>query len=64
MEGKKYSYFFNLENEKKWNSEPIVHGHFNSVSDLDWDHSNNYFVTCSEDQTTRLFSYWKANGKK
>jgi hypothetical protein len=45
-----------------YRSDPIIHGHFGVVSDLDWDSSNNLLFTNSEDQTTRAFAYWKKNG--
>jgi elongator complex protein 2 len=47
--------------EKKISSQPIIHGHFGPVSDLDWDPSNNYLVTTSEDQTARIYANWVKN---
>jgi elongator complex protein 2 len=45
-----------------YKSEPIIHGHFGAVSDLDWDLSKNLLFTNSEDQTSRAFGYWRKNG--
>eukprot|EP00127_Corallochytrium_limacisporum_P000314 Clim_evm9s11 gene=Clim_evmTU9s11 len=33
-------------------------GHFGPVTDLSWEPEGRYLLTCSSDQTTRLFSYW------
>ncbi len=60
-------YFWKINPEEKvFRSQPIVHGHFGPVSDLDWDSSNKkaFLVTTSEDQTTRIFAEWKANRNK
>lgn len=46
---------------KQYKSEPVVHGHFGAVSDLDWDHSKKFIVTCSHDQTARIFTEWANN---
>jgi len=46
--------------EKIYTSQPIVHGHFGPVSDLDFQ-SKDFLLTTSEDQTTRIFALWKKN---
>lgn len=45
--------------DSNYKSAPIVHGHFNIVSDLDWDNSSSLLLTTSKDQTTRIFGHWK-----
>ena len=57
-------YFWKYSAEDKtFRSQPVVHGHFGAVSDLDWDPSSSkaFLVTTSEDQTTRIFAQWKKN---
>ena len=39
-----------------------IKGHFGEVSDLDWDQHQVSLISCSQDQTTRLFSKWNAKG--
>ena len=55
------AFYYWKRNERDWKSLPIVHGHFNGVMDVDWDKSqaHSYIVSTSEDQTTRLYAYWK-----
>jgi elongator complex protein 2 len=57
------AFYYWKRDGREYKSLPIVHGHFGPVMDLDWDKSNShaYLVTTSEDQTTRIFTYWKAN---
>lgn len=56
-----FYYWKSKDGEKTYSSQPIVHGHFGPVSDLDWDLSKNFLVTTSEDQTSRIFANWKKN---
>jgi len=50
-------YLWTKKNED-WISSPCISGHFSRVTDLDWNSSNDYLVSCSQDQTTRLFTKW------
>ena len=52
---------YEIENNQ-FRSDPIIHGHFNSVSDIDWDQTMKILYSTSEDQTTRVFGFWKKNG--
>jgi len=38
-----------------------IKGHFGEVVDLDWDQHEVALITCSQDQTTRLFSKYGEN---
>ena len=35
---------------------PSFNGHTNEVKDIDWDHTGNFLVSVSKDQTTRIIS--------
>ena len=61
-----YSYngvFYNwkMNNDNQYESNLIIHGHFNIVNDIKWDPSNNILFSCGQDETTRAFIYWKKN---
>jgi elongator complex protein 2 len=43
-----------------WEESIILTGHFAPVTDLDTS-SRGYVVTCSDDQTTRLWAKWLRN---
>lgn len=42
--------------EGRWIPQLTIKGHFGEVTDLDWDQHQVSLITCSQDQTTRLFS--------
>ena len=48
------------ENEQ-YEAKPVIHGHFNEVTDIRWDPTFNMLFSCSHDETTRIFSYWEEN---
>jgi elongator complex protein 2 len=48
--------------EGRWVPQLTIKGHFGEVSDLDWDQHDVALISCSQDQTTRLFSKWNAKG--
>ena len=50
-------YLWSKQNDD-WVSLPCVSGHFSRVTDMDWNSSNEYIVSCSQDQTTRIFAKW------
>lgn len=45
----------------KWVPQLTIKGHFGEVTDLDWDQHQASLITCSQDQTTRLFSKYGAD---
>ena len=42
--------------EGRWLPKLTVKGHFGEVTDMDWDQHQVSLMSCSQDQTTRLFS--------
>jgi elongator complex protein 2 len=50
------------ENDNEWRPQVSISGHFNGVMDASWDPRENYFITTSLDQTTRLFTQWSKTG--
>ena len=58
--GSFYYWKFN-EESKNFEDEVIIHGHFNTVSDIKWDNTKNILFSTSHDETTRAYIYWKKN---
>ena len=54
-------YYWKMNNEDKFEAVPVVHGHFDEVTDIRWDPSNNILFSCSHDETTRSFGKWEKN---
>ena len=54
-------YFWKMNEKEKYEANPIIHGHFNEVTDIRWDYSNNLLFSCSHDETTRVFGLWENN---
>ena len=54
-------YYWKMNNEGKFEANPIIHGHFEEVTDIRWDPSKNILFSCSHDETTRCFGYWEKN---
>ena len=50
------------EGEGRWRPRPFTTGHFEEVSDLQWDADGRYLVSVSKDQTTRLWAPALATG--
>lgn len=47
-----------------WNQRTGVTGHTSSVNGISWPTSGEYLLSTSADQTTRLHSEWRRNGKR
>ena len=54
-------YYWKMNNEGQYKAEPVIHGHFEEVTDIRWDPSKNILFSCSHDETTRSFGYWEKN---
>jgi elongator complex protein 2 len=50
------------DDHDEWHPQVSISGHYNSVMDASWDPNENYFITTSLDQTTRLFTQWTKTG--
>lgn len=48
---------------QKYTLRPSFNGHTNEVKDIDWDHSGNFLVSVSKDQTTRILSRNRTDGE-
>jgi len=48
----------------QWRPGVTVGGHFDEVSDLDWDSGGQFVITVSLDQTTRLHAPWRSGGEQ
>ena len=55
-------YLWKVEGEEQFNLKPTISGHFGQVTGLDWSSEGDYLVTCSADQTTRVFCEWVEKG--
>uniref|UniRef100_A0A0K0F9C4 Elongator complex protein 2 n=1 Tax=Strongyloides venezuelensis TaxID=75913 RepID=A0A0K0F9C4_STRVS len=51
-------YCWRMNEEQDWESVVMPSGHSAPVTDVDWDPRGNYIMTCSHDQTTRIFSVY------
>ncbi|CAK71431.1 unnamed protein product (macronuclear) [Paramecium tetraurelia] len=47
------------QQQDNWVEQPVITGHYAEVTDLDF---NDYLLTCSIDQTSRIFAKWIQNG--
>ena len=43
-------------NTKKYSLRPSFNGHSNEVKDIDWNHTGDFLVSVSKDQTTRVIA--------
>ena len=50
-----------MNEEDQYEAQPVIHGHFNEVTDIRWDPSKNILFSCSHDETTRSFAFWEHN---
>ena len=50
-----------MNNEGKYEKNPVVHVHFEEVTDIRWDPSKNLFFSFSHDETTKCFRLWEKN---
>ena len=54
-------YLWKMNQKETYEAKPVIHGHFNEVTDIRWDSSNNLLFSCSHDETTRAFGFWEEN---
>lgn len=50
--------------QEDWLAIPCISGHFSRVTDLDWNSTDDYLISCSQDQTTRVFAKWEGGTNK
>lgn len=55
-------HLWHIKGEYQYDLVPTITGHFNHVTDLDWSSEGDYLVSCSSDQTTRVYGEWKKTG--
>ncbi|CEF65500.1 Elongator complex protein 2 [Strongyloides ratti] len=51
-------YCWKMNENEDWDSVIMPSGHSAPVTDVDWDPRGNFVITCSNDQTTRIFSIY------
>lgn len=56
-------YYWKKINENTWDSLPCISGHFSRVTDIDWNSTQEYLVSTSQDQSTRMFAKWNSGTK-
>ena len=54
-------YLWKMNEKETYEAKPVIHGHFNEVTDIRWNSSNNLLFSCSHDETTRAFGFWEEN---
>ena len=54
-------YLWKMNDNEKYESYPIIHGHFREVTDIRWDATKNLLFSCSHDETTRVHCFWEKN---
>ena len=54
-------YYWEMNNEGKYETNPAIHVIFEEVTDIRWDPSKNLFFSCSHDETIRFFRIWEKN---
>ena len=54
-------YLWKMNEKETYEAKPVIHGHFNEVTDIRWNSSNNLLFSCSHDETTRAFGFWEDN---
>ncbi|OAV96765.1 hypothetical protein PTTG_04383 [Puccinia triticina 1-1 BBBD Race 1] len=42
-----------------WEPQVAPTGHYSAVTGLDWEKEGEYLASCSDDQTTRLWGFWR-----
>ena len=55
-------YHWKVTGEEQYSLKPTISGHFGHVMDLDWSSEGDYLISCSADQTARVFCEWAEKG--